>query len=296
VLETGVKNFVGKLADKDIRAALKALGMEETDKKKEGKTLETALLTSGINGLLNKAEDKLLTTFCETLGLGNSERTAMIKEIADEVMLTGMESFLNQMSSAILKPHCSELKLALNGTKKEMVERLMVHIFELEPLDEGEEDKGKKGGKKATNKATKKERSKSPKKETEKKEEKKKKEPREKSPKKPKEPKPKAEPKKKEKFVAPPLDTIGSKYKTYVDLYDNFNLPDLTGYCKNNSLKSGGAKKEVIKRILAHLSGEPEKTKAPKKRKATGAPTKKKTTKKAKTDKKEGEAKEAESK
>ncbi len=85
VLETGLKNFVGKLSDKDIKAAGKAIGLDEIEKKKEGKkTLEEALLTSGINGLLNKADDKLLNTFCETLGLGISERSAMIKEIADE--------------------------------------------------------------------------------------------------------------------------------------------------------------------------------------------------------------------
>ena len=54
--------------------------------------------------------------------------------------------------------------------------------------------------------------------------------------------------------MAPPLDTIRKgKYDTYVDLFDNFNLPDLVQYCKNNELKTSGKKKDVINRILAFM-------------------------------------------
>jgi len=312
VLKTGIKNFVGKLSEKDLKAASKVLGLQEESKKEEGKAaLEEGLLVgSGLNGLLTKANDDLLCTFCDTLGLTKSEKTAMIKEIADEVMLTGMESFLNSLKLDILRPHCSELKLPTGGAKKDLVERLMVHIFELEPLEEGEKEKekeAKKEPKKGKSKAPKKEKKG---KKTEKKEEKEEeeedskdkkeeesKEGEEKKPEKPKakkskkEDKVKGEPKKREKFVAPPLETIGQKFTTYVDLYDNFNLPDLAGYCKNNNLKTAGKKKEVIHRILLHLKGETEKPKQPKKRKATGAAAK--TAKKSKTEKKEGESTEA---
>jgi len=149
VLKTGIKNFVGKLSDKDLKAASKVLGLEEESKKEEGKAaLEEGLLVgSGLNGLLTKADDDLLCTFCDTLGLTKSEKTAMIKEIADEVMLTGMESFLNSLKLDILRPHCSELKLPTGGAKKDLVERLMVHIFELEPLEEGEKEKEKEAKK-----------------------------------------------------------------------------------------------------------------------------------------------------
>jgi len=89
------------------------------------------------------------------------------------------------------------------------------------------------------------------------------------------------------------LETIGKKYTTYVSMFDNFNLPDLVNYCKENDLRTTGKKKEVIKRILAHLAGEPEVTKTKtKKRKATGGA--KKTEKKAKTEDEKSEAKEDE--
>jgi len=81
------------------------------------------------------------------------------------------------------------------------------------------------------------------------------------------------------------LTTIGKKYSSYTDLYDNFNLPDLVTYCKENDLKVSGKKKEVIQRILNKVNGVEEKPKAPKKRKAS-AETKKRS-KKQKTEEKE---------
>jgi len=71
-------------------------------------------------------------------------------------------------------------------------------------------------------------------------------------------------------------------------LFDNFNLPDLVNYCKQENITYGGKKPVVIKRILSHLKGEKEPEKSPKKRKAA-SPKIKKTSKKAKTDDKEGE-------
>jgi len=175
VLETGLKNFVAKLNDKDVEISCQALGVEVPSNKKEAKkTLEESLLNGGITTLLAKAEEKLLHTYCDTLGLQQS--SAMSKEIADEVMLTGMERFLNQLNNTNLKAHCVELKLTSTGSKKDLVERLMVHIFELEPLDEDDKEKPKDGKKDKKDKSPKKEKAekKSPKKE---KEEKKPKEP-----------------------------------------------------------------------------------------------------------------------
>jgi len=65
-------------------------------------------------------------------------------------------------------------------------------------------------------------------------------------------------------------------------------------YCKENNLKTSGKKKEVIHRILAHLKGEPEKTKPVKSKKRKASSGTKKTAKKAKTDREKPEAQEDE--
>jgi len=286
VLNVGVRGFIAKLKESGAKASLQALGKTGV----EGKTLDElkaalseALTGAGIHGLIDKAGEDLLKQYCETLGLEASDREDMIKQIADEVMLTGMESFLNKLTLPILKSHCTEMSLTTNGSKKILVERLMVHIFELEPLEEEKENgkaKPKKDKKKEKTEKSKKwsrsaSASKSPKpKKAKTKEEK---------PKKEKKPKVSKEAKKREKFVAPPLDTIRKgKFDTYVDLYDNFNLPDLQGYCKQESIPSSGKKKEIIKRILGYLETGKIETQTAKKR---GKPKKKSTpaTKKQKT-------------
>jgi len=284
VLNVGVKGFISKLKEDSAKSSLQVLGKANA----EGKTLdelkislgEILLTGSGIHGLIDKAGEALLKQYCETLGLEASDRDDMIKQIADEVMLTGMESFLNKLNLPILKLHCTEMGLTTTGTKKALVEKLMVHIFELEPLEDEKENgktKPKKDKKKEkTEKSKKRSRSasasKSPKpKKAKTREEKPKKEKKVKAPK---------EAKKREKFVAPPLDTIRKgKFDTYNDLYDNFNLPDLQGYCKKESIPSSGKKKDIIKRILGYLEtgkvepqiakkrGKPKKKIAPKTKK-----------------------------
>jgi len=83
--------------------------------------------------------------------------------------------------------------------------------------------------------------------------------------------------------VAPPLETIGDKYKSFQDIFDNFNLPELAKYCKEKGLKTSGKKKDVIKRVLHFI--ETGSTEEPQKRKkaAKGA----KGSKKQKVDKAE---------
>src|SRR5688572_29180805 len=63
-----------------------------------------------------------------------------------------------------------------------------------------------------------------------------------------------------EKWVSPPIKTISEgKYEDYNQLYDNFNLPDLVEFCKQEGLKSTGKKKDVINRILHYRkTGEKE--------------------------------------
>jgi len=151
VLDVGVENFISKLQKSALINSCQVLNIpgstsdqqtNPTEKSNDEELerlrslLSSTAVAKGISTLLSVAETSLLTSFCETLGLESSDREDMIKQIADEVMLTGMECFLNKMSLALLKSHCSEMEQTSTGTKPDLVERLMVHIFELEPLDE----------------------------------------------------------------------------------------------------------------------------------------------------------------
>jgi len=259
------------------------LGLEHKNEDAARQALEDHLKDAGIGGLIDKADEELLKNFCETLGLESTDRVDMIKQIADEVMLTGMESFLNKLNLPVLKSHCMEMELLASGTKIQLVERLMVHIFELEPLeDEKKKEKSTSPDKKKDKSKVGKGKEKSGNKKKDKKETPEKEKTAEKKAIK----KDKGEPSpKRTKFVAPPLDTIRKgKFDTYVDLYDNFNLPDLQDYCKKEGLKVSGKKPVLIKRILNYLvTGKKEEPgTVGKKRKAEESPKKKETTKKQK--------------
>jgi len=47
-------------------------------------------------------------------------------------MLSGMESFLKTVSTATLKNHLSEMNLSSAGNQDQLVDRLLVKIFDLE--------------------------------------------------------------------------------------------------------------------------------------------------------------------
>lgn len=138
VLHVGTKNFVNRLKDADAKASVKALNLKSEGNPKE--VLKEHLADEGINGLIEKVEESLLKKYAQTMGLDPTEKRDMIQQIADEVMLTGMESFLCELPLDNLKAHCAELSLDVSGTKKELVERLMIYIFELEPLDKESEN------------------------------------------------------------------------------------------------------------------------------------------------------------
>jgi len=244
VLEVGVRNFIKKLKAAEVKTASKAMSLKtSTDAEEARSSLEEKVGDEGINALIESVDDAVLKKFCSTLGLEPGARQDMITQIADEVMLTGMESFLNGFAAPLLKSHCQELELDTNGAKKDLVERLMVAIFELEPLNDGDpksKSKSKKASEKKSAKKAEKsddESSPSPKKRSSSKKTKK-----------------SASSAKRTAWVAPPLDTIKKgKYDNYTALYDNFNLPDLVKYCKQKHLVSSGKKKDVINRILNHM-------------------------------------------
>jgi len=250
VLAIGRISFVSKLRPEDVATGTTAVGVEG---KKED--FENFLVgDGGLEVLLSKSSDDLLKKFCSTLGLDEAPREAMEKQIADEIMLTGTEQFLNKLSVQLLKEHCVAIKLPSTGNKKDIVERLMVHIFELEPLEEPEIIKEPKKAKKPKDKRKKEIAEDGEEEEEELAEAAAEEGEAEGAAPTPKKPKKEEKKGPREKFVAPPLETICiGQHDSYVALYDNFNLPDLVQYCKNNNLKTHGKKKEVIKRILEHL-------------------------------------------
>jgi len=145
VLEVGVANFIKKLKSAEVKASCKALSVKtSSDNEETRNSLEEKVSTDGINALIEAVDESTLKKFCSTLSLEPGVRGEMIQQIADEVMLTGMESFLNKLPVGLLKSHCQELKLDTNGAKNDLVERLMVSIFELEPLNDDGHSKSKK--------------------------------------------------------------------------------------------------------------------------------------------------------
>jgi len=323
VLDVGLHNFIDKLGSSDLKSSCATLSLEHKDDEACKKLLKEKLEGSkgGIQGLIDKADETLLKNFCTTLGLEPDDKDDMIKQIADEVMLTGMESYLNKLSTPILKSHCNEMKLTTSGNKSQMVERLMVNIFELEPLEGEEKTKSKSKEKSKSNgdvKKTKSSKEKSPKsKEKEKSKSKEKSEKKEKTKEKSgkeekkekekekvkekvekkekKEKKEKASPKKREKFVAPPLTEIRKgKWDNYHALYDHYNLPDLQAYCRQENIKISGKKPQLIKRVLEYLDKGKVEEKPSKKRKRGASATTKKApaTKKQKKEGKEDDKEE----
>jgi len=138
VIKSGQKNFLSKLDDASTNKAVEALHITLKSSKEENlKSLEEAL-PNGIKPLLEAAEESLLHIFCKVLGLeeetSKTSKADMIKHIPDEIMLTGMEVFLHKLTPTVLKQHATEMKIDHQGSKEQLVERLMVYIFELEPL------------------------------------------------------------------------------------------------------------------------------------------------------------------
>lgn len=291
VLEVGAQNFINHLKAPELKSACKAMKVKATEKEQAAALMEKVAKV-GISELIDSVDPELLAKFCSTLGLEITEKDEMAKQIADEIMLTGMESFLNQLDVAVLKSHCTELELDTEGTKKDLVERLMVSIFALEPLED--DDKKSKTSKNSSKKE-------SSKKESSKRESSEKKSSKksssssseeESSPKKKSSSSSKKTTKKatssgnkRTAWVAPPLETIKKgKYDTYTALYDNFNLPDLVKYCKQKSLVCSGKKKDVINRILGYLkTGVVEEPKKKGKKRKAASSASKKATKKQKT-------------
>jgi hypothetical protein len=305
VMDVGIEKFVERLNPEQIEMTAKLLSVEKGENQTLKEALVEAAQSKGVDHLLGTSDMEMLRVFSTAMGLELSEdKKEMEKQIADEVMLTGMEGFLNKLNQAVLKKHCTELKLKATGVKKDLVERLMVHIFELEPLGEAEKaekenkqkaariatQKEEKVKEEAKPKETKKRQREEPKPEKEATEEKPAVEKREKrATKKKEEPQEEEveEPKKKKEkvtengpvekkparqpYVAPPLETIVKGKYTAADLHNLFNLTHLQEYCKKEGLPATGPKKKIIKRIDHYLETGEKEEKPKKKKQKKGA-------------------------
>jgi len=130
VVEFGVENFVQKIDD-ILKDALSNAGV--TGGKED---LQKHITGDGLEKYLQKCDKSLLNQYQAKLGLDASENPKeLAKQIEDEIVLNGMKLFLSALKVDILKKYCEELELSKKpGLKKErLVDRLMVHTFQLEP-------------------------------------------------------------------------------------------------------------------------------------------------------------------
>ncbi len=137
VLEIGLRDFLEGLSPKCIEESCKAAKLSIGKRSKDITTkLGNAILQQNLDEFLQECSKDLLSQYCTVLLLDQSTKENMIAQIADEIMLTGSKKFLHTLTLPLLKKWCTSMGQKTQGTKKDLVERLMVHIFELEPLVE----------------------------------------------------------------------------------------------------------------------------------------------------------------
>jgi len=138
VLEIGLEGFLDGLGKDCLKDLCEQIKPKEggTRKKESPKTkLFRHILEKGLEYFLQDCAKEQLNNFCSVLLLEQSSNDAMVSQIADEVMLTGTKKYLHNLALPLLKKWCLQLGLKPAASKKQLVEQLMVHIFELEPLD-----------------------------------------------------------------------------------------------------------------------------------------------------------------
>jgi len=190
----------------------------------------------------------MLREMCEMLGLPPKNLdNEMIKSIADEIMLSGSEELFSSFSEQLLHSFIIDLDLPYDQSapKEKLVDYIMVHAFELEPLDsfqkllQGESDSG------SDNELPLKKRKHD--------------DDEEKNATKPK----------KQKFVPHPFEEI-KKGITQEQLRSYYNVTDLQEWCTSQELPTKGGKEGLIRMILEYLqTGEkPVKKEGKKKKKS----------------------------
>lgn len=273
VLEIGLEGFLEGLGKESVKALCDQIKPKEGSgggaRKKETPKIRLFrhILEMGLEYFLQDCTKEQLNNFCSVLLLEQSSTDAMVSQIADEVMLTGTKKFLHNLSVLLLKKWCAQLGLTPASAKKQLVEQLMVHIFELEPLDEEEQEEDEGDRDKKHNKRGSRDEGRGEGVGREREQD--------------KHEQGEAQEKvegagdddvvlkkeqgggtKREKYVPPPISTI-RKGMTKEHLHNTFNATDLKEFCKQNNMTSTGKKPLLIKRIIKFLeTGEVEAPKA----------------------------------
>lgn len=181
----------------------------------------------------------MLDDLSSLLGLPTkSTNEDSIKSIADEIMLSGTEELFNTFTEALLQAFILDLKLLcnINDNKRNLVDCIMVHAFELEPLESfqmllhGESDSGSDEGRPLKKRKVTDADALNTKTESE-----------------PENASPKA------KTARPPIDDI-VKGITQDELQNNYNLQDIKTWCRGHELPTTGKKSVLIRNILAFLN------------------------------------------
>jgi len=147
VLDIGINGLVDKLDSETHKISCVSVGLPESSSSDE---LAKKIASESVHNFLVNSNESLLKKLSIALRLDSGkeedkdvEMETMKRQIEDEVMLTGMESFFRKLQEDLLKEHCKLAKLPEQGTIDELVDRLMVAIFNLEPKDEKAKKKKK---------------------------------------------------------------------------------------------------------------------------------------------------------
>jgi len=257
VTTKAVKRFVSLLSSKNFESTCREFDLEVDKRSESAPKLVDIITESGVDGTLFKFDLHLLRALCKNLGLGEQEdeieKPSLEADLLDEIMLGGMEALLNRLPPELLDEWRKDFELAQEEKDHQgIVDAILVHMFQLEPLE-------------SFQKQLEKEKMNAKKEKQPKQSKKGKKRKREESP-------DESGSKKRTKYQCPPLTNI-KKGITREELHNLYNQTDLQEYCKEQEMLHTGKKSVIIKRILNFLeTGNKETASAKKGKKKKGKP------------------------
>lgn len=128
VIEIGIEVFLDGVEPEYIDQACKAAKISDSIRGAKTRLYQAIVSDIGLDKFLAACPVALLKEFCRILLLEEGTRDSMAQQITDEIMLTGTKRFFHTLTPALLKKWCEQLELKTNGTKKVLVERLMVSL------------------------------------------------------------------------------------------------------------------------------------------------------------------------
>lgn len=130
VIEIGIEGFLDHVEQQYLDQACRAIKITEGRSAKT-RLYEAIVKDVGLVKFLAACPVPLLKEFCRVLLLEEGQRDSMSQQITDEIMLTGTKKFFHTLTPPLLKKWCEQLELRTTGSKKTLVERLMVRSFSL---------------------------------------------------------------------------------------------------------------------------------------------------------------------